>query len=354
MIANLENRAFILILLIVTASFLYLLAPFYAAIFWASILAILFSPFERRLNQRLNNRPTLSALLTTLASMLLVVIPLLFIMVLLGLEAVSAYKKLTVDGFHYQPYLESLQSHFPFLENWIAKMNVNWESIKGNVSKAALGSTQFLATQAFQFGQGYLQFVINAVIMLYLTFFFLRDGERLIQLLIRALPLGDAREMRLFQKFAEVCRATVKGSLVVAMVQGTIGGVAFWILGIEAAILWGTIMVVLSLLPAVGSALIWAPAAGWLILSGAWIKGVILILIGVFLIGLIDNVLRPILVGRDTKMPDYLILISTLGGISMFGLSGFVMGPVLAALFLVIWQIFMEEYRPGPGLPGEH
>ena len=114
-------------------------------------------------------------------------------------------------------------------------------------------------TQAFQFGQGYLQFVINAVLMLYLTFFFLRDGERLIQLLIQGLCPCDAREMRLFQKFAEVCRATVKGSLVVAMVQGTIGGIAFWILGIEPPFYGGTIMVVLSLLPAVGSALIWDP-----------------------------------------------------------------------------------------------
>ena len=157
--------------------------------------------------------------------------------------------------------------------------------------------------------------------------------------------------MRLFHKFAEVCRATVKGSLVVALVQGTIGGVALWVLGIQGAILWGTLMVILSLLPAVGSALVWAPAAAWLLMTGAWIKGIILILVGVFLIGLIDNILRPLLVGRDTKMPDYLILISTLGGISLFGLSGFVMGPVLAALFLVIWQIFMEEYHPASPQP---
>lgn len=346
MIANLENRAFILILLVVTVGFLWLLAPFYSAIFWASILAILFSPAEKRVRQRMQGHPTLSALVTTLATMLLVVIPLVFIMILLGVEAVNAYKGITAGGFSVQPYLDGILQTFPFLDKWFSQLNINWASIKTGISETALNSSQFLATQAFQFGQGYLSFVINAVLMLYLTFFFLRDGENLIKLLIRALPLGDTREMRLFHKFAEVCRATVKGSLVVATVQGSIGGIAFWLLGIEGAILWGTLMVILSLLPAVGSALIWAPAAAWLLISGDYARGIVLIVVGVVLIGLVDNILRPILVGRDTKMPDYLILISTLGGISLFGLSGFVMGPVLAALFLVLWQIFMEEYRP--------
>lgn len=346
MIANLENRAFILILLVVTGGFFWLLAPFYSAIFWAAILAILFSPTEKRLQHKLHGRSTLSALLTTLGIMLLVVIPLVLVLILLGVEAVDAYKSLTRGDFSIQPYLDGIQQTFPFLENWISKWDENLASMKSSLSKTALNSSQYLATQVFQFGQGYINFVINAVLMLYLTFFFLRDGDALIALLIRALPLGDSRERRLFHKFAEVCRATIKGSLVVALIQGTIGGLAFWALGINGAILWGTIMVILSLLPAVGSALIWVPAAAWLLISGAYIKGIILILIGIFLIGLIDNILRPILVGRDTKMPDYLILIATLGGIAMFGLTGFVMGPILAALFLVIWQIFMEEYQP--------
>lgn len=347
MIANLENRAFILILLLVTAAFLLLLAPFYSSIFWASILAILFSPTEKRLCHRLKGRATLSALIITLASMLLVVIPLVFVMILLGIEALGAYKSITAGNFDVQPYLDKIQQTFPFLEHWISQWEINWVTIKASISDTALNSSQFLAKQALQFGQGYLHFVINAVLMIYLTFFFLRDGDALIKLLVRALPLGDVREMRLFHKFAEVCRATLKGSLVVAMVQGTIGGIAFWALGIEAPILWGTLMVILSLLPAVGSALIWGPAAAWLAITGDYSKAITLILVGVFVIGLIDNILRPILVGRDTKMPDYLILISTLGGISLFGLSGFVMGPVLAALFLVIWQIFIEEYEPG-------
>lgn len=346
MITNIENRSFVLILLLVTAAFLWLLAPFVSAIFWACILAILFSPLQSKLQKKLPGKPTVSALLTTAACMLLVVIPLTLLMILLGVEALAAYKTIAAGNLTFQPYLDKLFLTFPILEQWFGQWQINWQSIKTAFSDAVVSSSRFLAQQAFQFGQGYVQFVINCILMVYLTFFFLRDGDKLTALLIRALPLGDVRERRLFRKFAEVCRATIKGSLVVAVVQGSIGGLSFWLLGIEAPILWGTLMVVLSLLPAVGSALVWGPAAAWLLIIGDYSKGITLIFVGVFVIGLIDNILRPILVGRDTQMPDYLILISTLGGISLFGLSGFVMGPVLAALFLVIWQIFMEEYQP--------
>ena len=134
----------------------------------------------------------------------------------------------------------------------------------------------------------------------------------------------------------------------VAVTQGTLGGIIFWILDIDGAMLWGVVMVVLSLLPAVGSALIWAPAAIFLLMTGDIVKGIVLILFGVFVIGLVDNILRPILVGRDTKMPDYMVLLSTIGGIALFGLNGFVIGPVLAALFLAFWQIFIDEFNSPP------
>ena len=139
----------------------------------------------------------------------------------------------------------------------------------------------------------------------------------------------------------------------VAVTQGTLGGIIFWILGISGAMLWGVVMVILSLFPAVGSALIWGPVAAYLLISGDVIEGIVLILFGVFVIGLVDNILRPILVGRDTKMPDYMVLISTIGGIGLFGLNGFVVGPVLAALFLAFWQIFIDDFNSPPFSEGE-
>ena len=149
----------------------------------------------------------------------------------------------------------------------------------------------------------------------------------------------------MFAKFAEVSRATMKGTLVIGLIQGILGGLIFWVLGIDGAVFWGTLMVILSLVPVVGAGLIWAPAALIMLANGAFYKAIILVAFGVLVIGLVDNLLRPILVGRDTKMPDYLVLLSTLGGLTVFGASGFVIGPVIAALFLALWVMFSQEFN---------
>jgi predicted PurR-regulated permease PerM len=143
----------------------------------------------------------------------------------------------------------------------------------------------------------------------------------------------------LFNRFTTVIRATVKGNVVVAIVQGLLGGLAFWFLGVHAPVLWGVVMAFLSLLPAVGSALVWVPVAIYFLITGALWHGISLIAFGVLVIGLVDNVLRQILVGKDTKMPDYVVLIATLGGMAIFGINGFVIGPVIAAMFMAVWDI---------------
>jgi predicted PurR-regulated permease PerM len=153
-----------------------------------------------------------------------------------------------------------------------------------------------------------------------------------------------------------VIRATIKGSVIVAIVQGLIGGIVFWALGVEGALLWGVMMGLFSLLPAVGTGLVWVPVAIYLFAIGAIAKGLILVICGLFVIGMVDNILRPILVGRDTRMPDYVVLISTLGGLQLFGFSGIVIGPVIAALFIAIWNIVSgmrsrEEDEDGPPAP---
>jgi predicted PurR-regulated permease PerM len=140
-------------------------------------------------------------------------------------------------------------------------------------------------------------------------------------------------------KFAAVARATVKGTVVVGIVQGILGGLAFWFTGIDGSLLWGALMAFLSLIPAVGSAIIWVPAAIFFFATGALWKGLFLVGFFVVIVGLVDNILRPLLVGKDTKMPDYLILIATLGGMEIYGINGFVIGPVIAALFIACWNL---------------
>ncbi len=208
------------------------------------------------------------------------------------------------------------------------------------LSAALVQASKYLASQALDIGRSTANVVINLFLALYLLFFFLRDGGRLTARIRDAIPLRAEQKRALFTKFTIVTRAMFKGSLLVAAVQGALGGLIFWFLGIHAPVLWAVVMAFLSLLPAVGAALVWLPVALYFLATGAIWQGVVLIAYGALVIGLVDNFLRPFLVGKDTEMPDYVVLISTLGGIAIFGLDGFVVGPVIAAMFIATWDIF--------------
>ena len=184
--------------------------------------------------------------------------------------------------------------------------------------------TQFIATQALGIGQNTFEFVAGLFITLYLAFFLIRDGESLARAARRVVPLAPAHQRELLQKFRTVIRATVKGNLVVAALQGLLGGLAFWVLGVGGALLWAVLMAFLSLVPAVGAALVWVPVALYFFVTGALWQGVALTAWGVLVIGLVDNLLRPLLVGKDTRMPDYVVLTTTLGGMAVLGINGFV------------------------------
>jgi predicted PurR-regulated permease PerM len=212
--------------------------------------------------------------------------------------------------------------------------------VQERVSDSLTKSSQFIAAQALNIGQNALDFIVSLFVMLYLQFFLLRDGDDLLKRIEAAIPLHPEQQRTLVSQFTGVIRATVKGNLVVAVAQGALGGLIFWLLGIHAPALWAAVMAVLSLLPAVGAAVVWLPVAIYFLVTGATWQGIVLTAYGVFVIGLVDNVLRPILVGKDTKMPDYLVLISTLGGIAVFGINGFVIGPVIAAMFIAFWGMF--------------
>ena len=219
----------------------------------------------------------------------------------------------------------------------------NLAALLEQLSGVVLRGSRLIAGQVLNIGQHTFDFMVGFVIMLYLLFFLLRDGAALSRRIINAIPLDPEHKGELFSKFATVIRATVKGNILIAMAQGALGGMMFGLLGIPGSVLWGVVMAILSLLPAVGASLVWGPVAIYLLATGAMAKGVGVVLFGVFVIGLLDNVLRPVLVGKDTKMPDYLVLLSTLGGLAVFGLNGFVIGPVIAAMFMAVWGIYAPE-----------
>lgn len=342
---TLQNRAFAIALIAVSIGFLALLKPFYTAIFWAAALAVLFWPTHQRILARMPSRPMLAATCTLLICLLIVIIPIWLIAMSVVQEVASFYVRFTQDGSTLGDHVRGIGGRIPpWAHEWLERFGMDdMAGLQDRLSQVAGQALQFVATRAVSIGQNTLQVVVTFVLMLYLLFFFFRDGARIVELLEKAIPMERAYIGSLAEKFTSVVKATIRGNLIVACVQGAIGGVLFWAVGVPGALLWAVVMTFLSLLPAVGAWLVWAPVAIWLLATGSVIKGVIVIAVGAGVIGLIDNLLRPILVGRETRMPDYLVLLSTLGGLAMFGLTGFVAGPMIAALFIAMWDFFITR-----------
>ena len=337
---------FFTLLVLASLAFIFLLKPFFEPVIWAITFAVIFAPLHQFISNKCKGRTSLSAFITLLLILFTVVVPATTLSIAVVNEGADLYSDIRAGVYDFSKPIAWVQDSVPVASDLLSKVGIDFEKLKEGFSDTALNTSQWVATNLLNIGQNAVKFTVLFFLMLYLLFFFLRDGKKLVELIIRVLPIGDDAERHLLSKFAEVSRATVKGTLVVGIIQGTLGGIMFALLGIESAVFWGVVMIGLSILPAVGSALVWGPAAIIFFANGEIVKGLILIVVGGLLIGMIDNILRPILIGRDTKMPDYLILLSTLGGLGLFGLSGFVIGPIIAAFFLAIWAMFESEYNP--------
>ena len=349
MTENSVQRAFFFALLFaVTLAFLWLIRGFLQPIFWAVALGIIVYPIHAAIERRLRGRKSVAAIASVLLVVVMVILPLAGIATAVTQEAAGLYQRLNTSGIEIEGLYRRAQENLPQVAAALNRLGLDPARLEAQLSSAAVSASSFIASRALSIGQDTLRITLFFFLMLYLLFFFLRDGTRLLDGLVRALPLGDHRERHLLERFAEVSRATIKGTVVVGVVQGAIGGIAFAMLGIGAPVLWGVVMALLSILPAVGPGIVWLPAAIILIVNDRLLAGIVLIAIGVLVIGLVDNVLRPILVGRDTRMPDYLILLSTLGGLAAFGLAGIIIGPIIAAFFLSIWEMAQTEFVPEP------
>ncbi|MCC6535871.1 MAG: AI-2E family transporter [Burkholderiales bacterium] len=348
------DRLFPLLVAIVTLAFALILWPFYGAVFWATVLAIVFAPLYRRIELAMRGRASSAALTTLFAIVVIVILPAAILSAILLQQGFGLYERVQAGEFDLGRYLRRMMEALP---GWAASAleMAGLDNLGAVQDKLAAGFTkgvQFFASQALNIGQNTLEFVVSFFIMLYLLFFLLRDGRRLSARIKNAIPLREDLLRHLSERFTTVIRATVKGNIVVAALQGALGGLVFWFLGIPAALLWGVVMAFLSLLPAVGTALVWGPVAIYFLVTGETWQGIGLALYGVLVIGLVDNVVRPMLVGKDTKLPDYVVLISTLGGIAIFGLNGFVIGPVIAALFIAVWDtVAAAKADPAGGAP---
>lgn len=341
---KLEDATFVVLVVVITIAFAWLMTPYFGATLWGLVTAIVFGPVYRWLVVKLGGRKGTAAGLTLVLILALVILPAILLGVSLIQEAAGLLAQVQSGGIDFTRILENLNKALPpsLAETASRYGFLDGERLRELISTGLGTGLRSVATQALTVGQGALSFLAALGVMLYLTFFLLRDGDELGSRLLHAMPFRTGLRDALIDKFLKMVRATMKGTVLVALLQGFVGGMIFWFLGIEPALLWGLLMAFFSLVPAVGTGMVWVPVSAYLLVTGSVWEGGILVFCGLFVIGLIDNLLRPVLVGHETKLPDFVVLIATVAGLELFGLSGFIIGPIIAALFIAIWDIVTE------------
>ena len=339
------RKVFLLLMVgALTIGLMYVLRGFLLTILVSALMAGLLYPVHTNLTQRLGNRPHLAAGITLLLMFVLIVGPLLGIVSLVVSQAASITDNIrpVVERTINEPtYLDRVLRDLPGYE-YVAPYRQQILTTAGNVVNS-IGS--FLMTSLSNTTRSTVSFLFHFVITLYTMFFLLLDGPHMLRAVLDHLPLHTNEKYLLTDRFVSVTRATLKGTIIIGILQGAMAGTGFWIVGIPNAAFWTVVMTVLSILPLIGSALIWVPASIILFASGAVTKAILLAGFCALIVGSVDNVLRPRLVGHDTKMHDIVILFSTLGGLAVIGPLGFILGPVLAGLFVTGWQIFGMAFR---------
>ncbi len=343
--SQLEQASFLLLVAGVTLLLLAIAWPFASPVLWAGLAAIMFQPLYQRVLRQVKGRANTAAIISLTIIFFAVLVPALIIGTLVVEEAARVVFGLRAGDINIASWFDAIYAALPeSLRTGIANAGFSdFSSLQARLQALLGESAGLIAQQAVSIGSGAFGFVLAFGLGLYVSYFLLRDGLSIGETILSSVPLERDIADRLAARFLSIVRATIKGSLVVGVVQGALGAITFSIVGIPSAILFGVLMGISSLLPAVGTGLVWVPAVIYLFATGAiWEAGVVLVS-GFLVIGMVDNVLRPILVGRDTGIPDWIILITTLGGIAAVGLSGVVLGPLVAGLFLASWSILREQ-----------
>lgn len=341
------NRSFLLLLLVaVSALFLAVIWLFLKPLLLAALFAGLFHPFYQWVTRMVGGRLSVAAVITLLVLFILIVGPLSAFAALVIKQAISLSNDLlpwlqerfgAASGFNVNDWIIQ---HFPYLADYVPSQ----EQLLQNTGAAAKSAAGFMATLISRATAGTAIFFLNLFVMTYAMFFFLKDGKKIMTAILNYIPMNDTDKVRLVQQFTSITRATVKGTLLIGIIQGAFDGVAFWSAGLEGSAFWGTLMAILSILPAVGAPVVWIPASFYLVLSGRVVAGLVLAGWCAAVLAIVEYVVRPVLVGTDIKMPDLLVLVSTLGGLYLFGPIGFIVGPIVCGLFLTVWQIYGETF----------
>lgn len=335
--------SFVLILLGITVLFGFIVRRFVMPTLLAAITSALFAPLYRWMHRRV-------PVARFAASLTLIVILLVFVI------PIGIFGYLAVDSFILQ--MERLNENIDAVEEWVrgAISDISWLPVirrldletaldEGRLLGSISGLSQRLATGVGEFVTGVGNFLLLAFIYLYTLYFFLKDGDRILQVIFDKIPMRRADKTSLLSKFVSVTRATIKGTLVIGLFQGVIGGVVMAVLGVPGALIFGVLFVFLAAIPNFGAVLIWVPVSIGLFLQGAIVRGVLMVLLGGILVGLVDYLLRPRLIGEDIRIHEILVLFGVLGGLVVFGVFGLILGPIVMAVFVQLWSIYAEIFR---------
>jgi len=343
----LESGGYLIFLALVTLAFLAVIWPFVMPILWATLAAIMFQPLYRWFHRRMGG-PNRAAVMTLLVITIAVIIPAIFIGGVVVEQATSLVVAFREGRIDVAGWFDAIYGALPEMvrNNLDLSGFGTAELVQQRAQELAMESSGLIAREALAITESALGFLLAFGVGLYVAYFLLRDGRSIGDQLLSHMPVAGAIAERLAERFLSITRATIKGSIVVGLVQGALGAATYWIAGMPSVVLLGLLTALFSLLPAIGPAIVWGPVAIYLLATGDIWQGVLVLVSGVAVIGMADNVLRPILVGRDTGIPDWMILISTLGGIAAMGLAGIVIGPMVAGLFLAGWSILYLERNP--------
>ncbi|MDD5463855.1 MAG: AI-2E family transporter [Candidatus Moranbacteria bacterium] len=341
---NLNTYFFFLILLGISGVTFFIFEPFIMAILLAAVFAVIFQRPYKFFVRITGGRSRISALLTSVFGIIIFAGLFFGIAGLIATEAANLFQNSVKAGDAYLNYVDPIVNNVnknPLLKSFGLENLINSESVSKAVSQLGQGAFGILQKTY----QGVAHFLFLAVVMFFTLYYFLVGGRTLVKKLMFLSPLRDSHEKLLIEKFISISRATMKGTLVVGIVQGSIGGITFALVGVPSAIAWGIVMSFLSLIPMFGTSLIWFPAGVIMLLIGNIWQGVVILAVGLGIISIIDNFLRPELVGKDTQMHPLVVFFATLGGISLLGFLGFIIGPIIVALFLTLWNIYAVEFK---------
>ncbi len=342
------RTAFVLLLVLaISALFVAVAWPFLKPLLVGAMLAGLCQPLYLRICRLFKGRQSLAAAVTLLILFVIVAGPISAFLGVVVKQALNVSEHAIPWVKEHFGSASTFNAHdwlvlrFPALADYVPSQ----EQIVETVGNAAQSTGRILVSGASRMTAGTAGFLLDVFVMLYAMFYFLRDGVQILEKIFYYIPLSHDDEARMLDRLTSVTRATVKGTLIIGLLQGALAGLAFWAVGIDGAAFWGTIMAILSIVPGIGAAVVWVPAVIYLFSTGQPGKAIALLAWCAAVVGTIDNILRPILVGKDAKMPDLLILVGTLGGLFLFGPIGFIVGPIVCALFLTVWDIYGATFK---------